>query len=53
MADPNIRLYAEVVKLWSHRMDTFDIARRLDLEQSTVANWVANFRDVTRERASA
>ena len=40
--------YAEAIALWSARFDTAEIAARLDLPESTVANWVANFRDVVR-----
>ncbi len=51
--DPNTRLYAEVIRLWCAHYDTMDIANRTGVPEHTVARWVANYRDVTRERASA
>lgn len=53
-AKQHLRRYADVIALWIARYDTSEIAAQLDLPESTVANWIANFRDVTRaEVASA
>lgn len=37
--------YADVIAMWTSRFDTAEIAAKLELPESMVARWVANFRD--------
>ena len=41
-----LKRYAEAIGLWRSRFNTCEIATMLGLPECTVANWVANFRDV-------
>jgi hypothetical protein len=40
--------YAEAVRMWQARFDTYSISKRLGVEESVVAAWIANFRDMGR-----
>jgi hypothetical protein len=40
--------YAEAVRMWQARFDTYSIAKRLEIDESVVASWIANFRDMGR-----
>ena len=43
-----LRLYREVVALWSARFDTQAIAERTGIPEHIVSRWVSNFRDMVR-----
>ena len=40
-----LKWYAEAISLWNARLDTAEIAARIELPEGIVARWVANFRD--------
>lgn len=44
----SLRRYAEAIALWNARFDTAAIAERLNVAESIVARWVANFREQAR-----
>lgn len=43
-----LKRYAEAIAMWRAHFDTAAIADRLNLPESTVARFVANFREVVR-----
>ncbi|MFX8883383.1 hypothetical protein ABTM86_19430 [Acinetobacter baumannii] len=45
-----LKRYREAISMWlNNRYDTMDIATELELPESLVARWVANFRDLACE----
>ncbi|APO53484.1 hypothetical protein LUI11_15435 [Bradyrhizobium diazoefficiens] len=46
-----LKRYREVITLWIHKRDTWEISQELNLPESLVAGWVANFRELVRARA--
>jgi hypothetical protein len=47
-----LKRYRDVISLWLNRYDTAEIAKQTELPESLVANWVANFRDMTVQAAA-
>ena len=43
-----LKRYREVITLWIHKHDTWEISQELNLPESLVASWVANFRELAR-----
>lgn len=53
MRDPDAKLQAGAINLWHAKYNTKEIATLFCLKEHVVANWIATYRDQTRERASA
>lgn len=49
----SLKLYADVITFWRAKYNTAEIAAHFEIPEHVVARWVANFREVTREAASA
>lgn len=47
-----LKKYRDVISMWLSKYDTCEIGRELDLPESLVASWVANFRDMTVRAAA-
>ncbi|MFB6460481.1 hypothetical protein [Bradyrhizobium tunisiense] len=45
-----LKRYREAITLWLHKRDTWEISQELNLPESLVAGWVANFRELVRAR---
>lgn len=43
-----LKHYSTAISMWMAKFDTQSIALRLDVPESVVAKWVANFRDLAR-----
>lgn len=48
-----LKRYRDVISMWLNKYDTAEIAHETDLPESVVANWVANFRDMTVQTEAA
>jgi hypothetical protein len=46
-----LKRYRDVISMWLSKYDTWEIARETGLDESLVAAWVSNFRDMTRAAA--
>jgi hypothetical protein len=41
-----LRRYAEALAMWHSRFDTSEIAGQLQLPESLISTWIANYRDL-------
>lgn len=48
-----LKRYAEALAMWHSRFDSWEIAKRLQLEESLVVRWIAHYKDLMHGAATA